>query len=102
MKDYHATTLNLLAREKVRNVGEPVVAVLAETRSFAEDALDGIVIAYQPLEAVVDPEIAVSEGAPLHEEAGTTVLAMREFARDRHREECGFPQPPCQRSQNPL
>jgi aerobic carbon-monoxide dehydrogenase large subunit len=82
MKDYHATDLYPLAREKVRYVGEPVVAVLAETRYLAEDALDRIEIAYEPLEALVDPELAVSEDAPLlHEEAGTNVLAMREFAR---------------------
>src|SRR5277367_6481168 len=82
MKNYHPTDLYPLAREKVRYVGEPVVAVLAETRYLAEDALDQIEIAYEPLEALVDPELAVSEDAPLlHEEAGTNVLAMREFAR---------------------
>jgi carbon-monoxide dehydrogenase large subunit len=32
MQDYHATELPVLAREKVRHVGEPVVAVLAESR----------------------------------------------------------------------
>jgi aerobic carbon-monoxide dehydrogenase large subunit len=83
MKDYHATALYPLAREKVRFVGEPVVAVLAETRYLAEDALDQIAIAYEPLETVVDPESAVREDAPLlHEEAGTNVLATREFIRD--------------------
>jgi carbon-monoxide dehydrogenase large subunit len=71
-----------LAREKVRYVGEPVVALLAENRYLAEDALDRIEIAYEPLGTVVDPEMAVRADAPLlHEEAGTNVLAMREFAR---------------------
>ena len=82
MPDYHSTALYPLAREKVRYVGEPVVAVVTESRSIAEDALDRIEIAYEPLEALVDPERAVLEGAPLlHEEAGTNVLAIREFAR---------------------
>jgi aerobic carbon-monoxide dehydrogenase large subunit len=82
MQDYHATALYPLARGKVRYVGEPVVAVLAENRYLAEDALDRIEIAYEPIAALVDPAMALREGAPLlHEEAGTNVLARREFAR---------------------
>jgi CO/xanthine dehydrogenase Mo-binding subunit len=82
MKDYHATALYPLARGKVRYVGEPVVAILAANRYLAEDALDRIEIAYEPLGTVIDPGMAVREDAPLlHEEAGTNVLAMREFAR---------------------
>jgi|SRR5271163_1371301 len=82
MENYHATTLHPLAREKVRYVGEPVVAVLAENRYLAEDARDRIEIAFEPLAIVIDPEIAVGEDAPLlHEEARSNVLAMREFAR---------------------
>jgi aerobic carbon-monoxide dehydrogenase large subunit len=78
MPDYHSTALYPLAREKVRYVGEPVV----EGRSIAEDALDQIEIVYESLEALVDPERADLEGAPLlHQEAGTNVLATREFAR---------------------
>jgi hypothetical protein len=42
MKNYHATALYPLARDKVRYVGEPVVAVLAENRYLAEDVLDRI------------------------------------------------------------
>jgi CO/xanthine dehydrogenase Mo-binding subunit len=82
MTNYHATALYPLARGKVRYVGEPVVAVLAENRYLAEDARDRIEIAYEPLETVIDPEMAVRADAPLlHEEAGTNVLAAREFAR---------------------
>src|SRR3984893_7228503 len=55
---------------------------LAENRYLAEDALDRIEIAYEPLGTVIDPEMAVGEDAPLlHEEAGANVLAMRAFAR---------------------
>ena len=82
MQDYHATEFYPLARGKVRYVGEPVVAVLAENRYLAEDARDRIEIAYAPLATVIDPEIAVREDAPLlHEAAGTNVLAARVFAR---------------------
>ena len=82
LPDYHSTALYPLAREKVRYVGEPVVAVLAESRYCAEDALDRIEIAYEPLEIVIDPERAAFKDAPLlHEEAGTNILATRAFAR---------------------
>ncbi|HUA51031.1 MAG TPA: molybdopterin cofactor-binding domain-containing protein, partial [Candidatus Sulfotelmatobacter sp.] len=82
MADYHATEQHPLARDKVRYVGEPVVAVLAEDRYLAEDALEAIDIAYEPLDAVTDPEQALAAGAPLlHEAAGTNVIAARQFAR---------------------
>jgi aerobic carbon-monoxide dehydrogenase large subunit len=82
LKNYHATTFYPLAREKVRYVGEPIAAVLAENRYVAEDARDRIEIAYEPLAPVTDPVAALGENAPLlHGEAGTNVLAMREFAR---------------------
>ena len=52
------------------------------SRYRAEDALDRIEIAYEPLETVIDPERAAFKDAPLlHEEAGTNILATREFAR---------------------
>jgi aerobic carbon-monoxide dehydrogenase large subunit len=82
LKDYHATTLYPLARDKVRYVGEPIVAVLAADRYLAEDARDRIEIAYELLGTVIDPETAVRDDAPLlHDDAGTNVLAIREFAR---------------------
>src|ERR1700721_2229716 len=36
--NYHATPILPLAHRKVRHVGEPVVAVLADSRHLAEDA----------------------------------------------------------------
>jgi carbon-monoxide dehydrogenase large subunit len=82
LKNYHATPLYPLARDKVRYVGEPIVAVLAENRYLAEDARDRIKIAYEPLGTVTDPEMAVGEDAPLlHAEAATNVLVTRDFAR---------------------
>ena len=40
MRNYHATPIYPLARGKVRYVGEPVAAVVAESRYLAEDALE--------------------------------------------------------------
>jgi carbon-monoxide dehydrogenase large subunit len=80
MPNYYATPITALASKKVRYVGEAVVAVIAEDRYLAEDALELIDIAYAPLGAVTDPEYAASENAPLlHEEAATNVLIAREF-----------------------
>jgi len=80
MPNYYATPITALASKKVRYVGEAVVAVIADDRYLAEDALELIEIEYAPLGAVTDPEFAASENAPLlHEEAATNVLIAREF-----------------------
>jgi carbon-monoxide dehydrogenase large subunit len=54
-----------LARAKVRHVGEPVAAVVAEDRTLAQDAADAIVVDYEQLPAVIDPYEARQDGAPL-------------------------------------
>jgi carbon-monoxide dehydrogenase large subunit len=71
-----------LADGKVRFVGEPVVAVVAETAAQAIDAAEAVVVDYEPLRAVVDPEAALADGAPLQfEELGTNLAAgMRDRA----------------------
>ena len=80
MPNYYATPITALASKKVRYVGEAVVAVIAEDRYLAEDALELIDIEYALLGAVTDPELALSRDAPLlHEEAATNVLIAREF-----------------------
>jgi carbon-monoxide dehydrogenase large subunit len=82
MANYFATPIRALASGKVRFVGEPVVAVVAESRYLAEDACELVEIAYDPLPVVIDPEAAAGPEAPLlHEEAGTNVLVQREFKR---------------------
>jgi carbon-monoxide dehydrogenase large subunit len=64
-----------LAVERVRYVGEPVVAVAAETRAGAEDALARVRVRYEPLPAVLSPEQAVAPGAPvIHPELGDNVI----------------------------
>jgi CO/xanthine dehydrogenase Mo-binding subunit len=60
-----------LAIDKVRYIGEPVVAVAAEDPAIAEQALELVEIEYEELPAVFDPEEAMAAGAPiLHEEMG--------------------------------
>lgn len=54
-----------LADGVVRFVGDVVAAVVAETRGQAVDAAEMIVVDYDPLPVVVDPEAAMADGAPL-------------------------------------
>jgi aerobic carbon-monoxide dehydrogenase large subunit len=64
-----------LATERVRCVGEPVVAIAATDRAAAEDAAALVTVTYEPLPAVLSPEAAVAPGAPLiHPELGDNVL----------------------------
>jgi carbon-monoxide dehydrogenase large subunit len=59
-----------LARERVRHIGEPVAAVIAQTREHALDAAELIEIDYETLPAVVDARQASATAAPqLHDEA---------------------------------
>jgi carbon-monoxide dehydrogenase large subunit len=59
-----------MAREVVRYVGDAVAVVVAESAQQAYDALDLITVDYEPLPAVVDPELATKSGAPqLHTDA---------------------------------
>lgn len=82
MAGYYATPIRPLASGKVRYVGEPVVAVLAESRYAAEDALGAIAVAYEPLPFAIRQEDAVQQDAPLlHEEAGSNVIISRTFGR---------------------
>ena len=59
-----ATPRPLLARERVRHVGDPVVLVVADTREHAVDAADLVVVEYAPLPAVVATADAGRPGAP--------------------------------------
>ncbi|VTU21637.1 Carbon monoxide dehydrogenase large chain [Variovorax sp. SRS16] len=54
-----------LARDRVRFVGEPVAAVIAETAREARDAAEAVVADYEELPMVVDLAGATAEGAPL-------------------------------------
>lgn len=57
--------MDVLASDRVRYVGHPVAAVVAESRYTAEDCADLIDVGYADLDAVTDPEAAVAAGAPL-------------------------------------
>ena len=60
-----------LAVSKVRYQGEPVVAVLAESASLADDGAELVHVDYEALDPVVDAEAALTDKSILHEDAGT-------------------------------
>jgi carbon-monoxide dehydrogenase large subunit len=63
-----------LAVDHVRWQGEPVAAVIAESRAAAEDAAEHVVVDIDALPAVVDPVAALEEGADLvHPSLGTNL-----------------------------
>jgi aerobic carbon-monoxide dehydrogenase large subunit len=65
-----------LAHEFVRYVGEAVVAVVAESREAARDAIDSVVVEYDELPAVADVVAATAPGAPaVTPEAGDNIAA---------------------------
>lgn len=61
---FHERTQPILARGKVRHLGEPIAVVVAESRYLAEDAVADIVVDYEPLPAAVDVERALDDDAP--------------------------------------
>ena len=71
----------VLAKGKVRFVGEAVVAIAAESRALAEDAAAIVEIEYEELAPVTDPERGCEAGAPLvHEEWPDNVFQTVEFS----------------------
>lgn len=63
MPDAHLIGQPVLARKRVRFVGEPVAVVVAETAYQADDASSAAVIDYDPLPAVADVSAAMRPGA---------------------------------------
>ena len=57
-----------------------VVAVVAESRAIAEDAVELIDIDYEPLEPIVDPQAAIEAGPPLvHPAHDSNIVFRRKF-----------------------
>ncbi|MGR3271668.1 xanthine dehydrogenase family protein molybdopterin-binding subunit, partial [Thalassococcus profundi] len=59
----------VLAQGKVRHVGEPIAAVVADTLAEARDAAEAIMVEIEDLPAAVDMKAALKDGAPkVHDE----------------------------------
>jgi carbon-monoxide dehydrogenase large subunit len=71
-----------LARGTVRFVGDTIAVVVAETPEQAVDAAGEVVVDYDPLPAVADPEAALADGAPvLFPEHGSNLVVEFDFGR---------------------
>jgi aerobic carbon-monoxide dehydrogenase large subunit len=71
-EDTNAPDHKPVSVDKARHAGDAVAVIAATSRGAAEDAAELVEVDYEPLPAVVDPEAALTEGAPLvHDEFGT-------------------------------
>jgi len=71
-EDTNAPEHKPVAVDKARYVGDAVAVIAATSRGAAEDAAELVEVEYEPLPAVVDPEAALADGAPIvHEQFGT-------------------------------
>ncbi len=62
----------VLAKGAVKHVGDPVALVIGEDRYGVVDSAEDVVVEYDPLPVVTDPERALEDGSPLvHEQFGT-------------------------------
>lgn len=68
----------ILARGRVRHVGEPVAMVIAETIDQAKDAAEAIEVDYDALPAAIDP-VATLDGPVIWDEAPGNVCFDWEF-----------------------
>ncbi|SDI74439.1 xanthine dehydrogenase family protein molybdopterin-binding subunit [Salipiger marinus] len=73
----------VLAQGKVRHVGDPICAVVADSLEEARNAAEAIVVEIEELPAVVDMKAALAEGAPLvHDDMGTNLCYDWGFVED--------------------
>jgi aerobic carbon-monoxide dehydrogenase large subunit len=80
---YKTNARDVIARKKVRFVGEAVAVVLAESPYIAQDAIDLVHVEYDTLPVAVDMEAARQPGSPLvHEELGDNILFHGTFETD--------------------
>jgi len=68
-------TQPVLAHDRVRFQGEPVVAIAAESPEIAAEAADLVRVDYEPLPGVYDPLEALAPGAPSVHDGGNLLRA---------------------------
>ena len=67
----------VLCDDKVRYIGDPVALVAAESKEEAEQAIDEIVVEYEPLPVVTDPLEAMKPDSPAVHEGGNISRSTR-------------------------
>ena len=66
----------VLARDRVRYVGEAIAAIAADTPAQAAEAAQLVAVEYEPLPAVLTPEEALAEGAVEIDPEGNVLIAL--------------------------
>ncbi|WP_413099344.1 xanthine dehydrogenase family protein molybdopterin-binding subunit [Streptomyces sp. Inha503] len=75
LSEFVPTAMPVLARDRVRYVGEPVAVVVARDPYLAEDGLEAAKVTYAPLPPITCEEQALAPGAPrVHAEAPDNTL----------------------------
>ncbi|GAA1275250.1 xanthine dehydrogenase family protein molybdopterin-binding subunit [Streptomyces javensis] len=75
LSEFVPTAMPVLARDRVRYVGEPVAVVVARDPYLAEDGLEAAKVTYAPLPPITCEEQALAPGAPrVHAEAAANTL----------------------------
>lgn len=70
LSEFVPTAMPVLARDRVRYVGEPIAVVVARDPYAAEDGLEAAKVTYESLPPVTHEDQALAPGAPpVHEEA---------------------------------
>ena len=69
-----AATRTLLAHDKVRYVGEPIVAIVTERADQGEDAAERVIIDYDFLEPLVDMEAAMASDVRIFDDIPHNVV----------------------------
>jgi carbon-monoxide dehydrogenase large subunit len=60
-----------LAKEAVKHVGDPVAVVIGTDKYAVVDAAEDVIVEYDPLPVVTDPEAALEGGDLVHPDIGT-------------------------------
>lgn len=100
LSGFQAADFPLLARHKVRYVGECLAVAIAPTRAEAEDLLEQVEVEYDELEPVVETSKARQQNSPLvHEEWSSNVVhrmtssimeLLRRCFSESHALQCGY------------
>ena len=79
--EFTPVTMPLLARDRVRHVGEPVAFVVAADRASAEEAAEWVDVTYDDERPVVSMDDAVEASAPVVNEGASsnTLLDVRQW-----------------------
>ena len=96
----------VIAKDKVRYVGEPVAVVVAETQALAEDALEAIDVDIETLPAMPDRHAAAADQSPLFEGGSNRAVryeasfgdADAAFAKAEYTPQGKLPLPPADRA----